>query len=153
MKHYLIFSPAYKANGNHGTYYSIAICKEDGEFVKVIGDHVFNDIFHNEYTNINDVVGIPFTDADRFIQIKEVEIDEKILSDWESSYAESRTLSEKWFKERTQLFGNSPYDFKYNKKGKAITENIEKYDAWININPAPKSVDWYDFLKSIIHEN
>lgn len=157
MKTYKISSPAYRANGYYGTYLSIAICENDGTFIKVFGDHAHGVIgesfFYPSYKNINEIVGIPFSDADRFISISEVNVNMDMLNTWANDYIESKIRNEEWYAKRAELFGNSPYDFQYTKKGKPIPENIEKYSQWIAENPAVKTVDFYDFLKAIVNEN
>jgi hypothetical protein len=157
MKTHLISSPAYRANGHHGVYLSIAICQDNGEFVKVIGDHtrgwIGTGYFTESYTNINEIVGLPFSDADRFIQTREIKLDENILSEWEKAYTQSELEQQQWDKNRLEFMNGDSYSFLYEKKGKPIAENHAKYNQWAKENPCPVSVDGYDFLKAIIHEN
>jgi hypothetical protein len=154
MKSFLISSPAYKANGLHGTYYSIAICNDNGNFVRLIGDHATDGKCFHDYTNIHKIEGMPFSDADRFISIKEVKgIDEGILNKWETTYTDTSQNIEKWHIDRAQKFGESIYNFIYDKKGRKIDGNSEKHDLWLAENPYPKTVAYYDFLKAVIHEN
>lgn len=153
MKTYLIASPAYRANGNHGTYYSIAICEDNGDFKKIIGDHSFDGKTIKGYINVDDVIGIPFSDADRFIAIREININEQILTNWEQSYTKFRLELNEWEKRRLAICNGDSYAFLYDKKGKSIKENKAIYDNWMKENPCPTGVSYYDFLKAIIHEN
>ncbi len=157
MKAYKIFSPAYKANGYHGTYLSIAICEDNGDFIKIIGDHANGKIsgkfFHQEYTNINQIVGIPFSDADRFIEIHLVNINENILTKWEFDYTESVRKCDDWDAKRLHFCNGDTYTFFYDKKGKEIKENRGKYLIWLSSNPMPLRTPYYNFLNAIIHEN
>ncbi len=157
MKTYLIASPAYRANGNHGTYLSIAICQNNGEFVKIIGDHtrgwIGTTFFNANYTNINEIVGLPFSDADRFIQTKEIKLDETILSEWEKGFTQSELDRNEWDKNRLEFMNGDSYSFLYDKKGNIIKENHAKYSQWVKENQYPISIDSYGFLKAIIHEN
>lgn len=153
MKTYLISSPAYKANGNHGTYHSIAICEDNGDFRDIIGDHRINGKCFNDYENVHQIEGVPFSDADRFISIREVELDLNVLNTWKAAYAENRKNIDKWYADRAAVAGGSLYDFIYDKKGRIIPENNMKFMSWMEANPAPLSVPYYDFLKAIKRGN
>ena len=150
MKAFKIFSPAYKANGLNGTYCSIAICNDNGDFEKVIGDHAngrIGSFFFPEYKNIYEMVGMPFSDSDRFIEIKEINIDLAALTTWEEKYTNYYKESEDYKRRLIELCKGDVYSFLYNNKG-AIKENHETYNTWMKNNPHPTTeVNYYDFLK------
>lgn len=153
MKTYKIYSPAYRPNGLKGTYYSIAWCENNGEIIRIYGDHAWGRdgrFFHEGYPNIADIVGMPFSDADRCIQIEEVEIDSEEFDSYFKQYTEYQHKRDAWDKAADEITGADRYWFFYDKKGKEITKNWELYRSWARKNPTPRmSVEYYDFLKAI----
>ena len=153
MKTYKISSPAYKANGLDGTYYSIAICNDDNTIIDIIGDH---DLFISEYkgADVNIMQGKSFSDSDRFISINQINCDIDKLSSHTEKYTKYKNDSNKWEAKELELCNGDRYSFFYDKKGKKIVENHNLHDEWLKENPRPISnVNYYDFLKTIIHEN
>jgi|GEM_PF-6734097 len=153
MKTYLISSPAYKANGLNGTNLSIAICEDNGDFLKIIGDHakgiISNQFFYERYKSIHEISGLSFSDSDRFISTKEADIDLSKLDEWESEYTTQYKLDSNWWELRGVTFGDL-YSFLYKKGGAENKENMAIYDKWLSENKKPVlSVKYYDFLKSI----
>jgi len=160
MKTYKIYSPAYEANGLNGTYYSIAVCEDNGDFIKIVGDHakgtISNKFFHEQYTNIHEIIGMPFSDSDRFIQIEEVKVDLEKIDEWEKSMIEKEKELAEYESKRMQFVNGDLYSFLHGSKNQKVNiENREKYSQWISENPfLPKhAVNYYGFLKSIEHEN
>lgn len=137
MKTYLIFSPAYRGNGRRGTYYSIAICEDNGDFVKIIGDHcrqwIGTKFFYEDKKNVHEIVGLSFSDEDRLINIREIDVDMDALEKWEKLYNEGQLALNEW----------------EDKRKKAKANNQKKYEEWCKNNQYPLTVEWYDFLKSI----
>ena len=147
MKNYLITSPAYRANGYNGTYYSIAFCNEDGDFISIEGDH---SMLYPKYRNIKDIVGLEFSDEDRYITIKEVEVDIDVYREWEKERKKYIAIDKEWDEGRMKLTNNNVYEFMYTDKGKEKKDNIARYEEWIKANPRPKEVEYYGFLDCIL---
>ena len=157
MKIYKINSPAYKANGLNGTYYSVAVCEDNGDFIKIFGDHAFAECGDratvHEYKNINDIIGLPFSDSDRFINVKEVVIDLNAFNIFINKYTEESKLINEYDTAYSNKFKNL-YDFLYCGKKKINKENEQIHNEWIIKNPRPeRTVNYYDFLKFINNEN
>ena len=145
MKTFKISSPAYKANGFNGTYYSIAICDDNNLVTRIIGDHSDSITVGS---NLMDFAGQSFSDEDRVIVITAVNADISVINLWQKEYAEYQHENSKWWDLRATKFG-SVYDFIYGKKGKKDIAKEVEYEIWLKDNPAPKAVHYYDFLKSI----
>lgn len=145
MKTFRISSPAYKANGFNGTYYSIAFCDDKGNVIKGFGNH----ISENSYgvKNVFDAEGTPFSDEDRFISINEVSISEEDFDKWVHSYNENQKEWERRGAEKLELFGNDPYHFVYSKK-EGQEERLAKREEWKKNNPIPQ-FKFYSFLDLI----
>ena len=143
MKAFKIISPAYYENGLNGTYYSIAICDDNGNFEKVIGDHKGENglFFYPKYKNINKIIGLAFSDSDRFIRIEEVNIDLKALAVWEEKYND--------FCQRLMEYEAHMLEFCNGDIMSFFREHREEYDAWLKLNPHPVVVNYYDFLKCV----
>lgn len=149
MKTFKISSPAYKANGLNGTYYSIAICDENNVITDIIGDHWFIlDKYKGE--DISCLVGITFTDADRYTSIEEVCVSIEALISHREKYENQNKAFDAWYKEENQFCRYNKYDFFYTKNGERREENIRAHECWLKNNPQPvQSVKYYDFLNLI----
>lgn len=147
MKVFKIDSPAYRANGLKGMYYSIVICEDNNIILDIIGDH---SNLISEYKKITDIIGIDFTDSDRYISVKEVTIEMSILEQWKIDYKEFQTASNNWLTIKNDKFGDV-YQFIYGtgKKGILNIENESIYNKWLIDNPYPKKISYYDFLNCI----
>lgn len=147
MKTYKVTSPAYKANGLNGTYYSIVICDSNNSVLKVVGDH--SQLIKKE-TNIHDYQGESFSDEDRLVVITEVKVNLDLLDEIENKAVAYIFAYENWWNLRKGTFGDV-YEFIYGKKAKK--GNKEIYEQWLIDNPAPEVVEGYEFLKAIENEN
>lgn len=145
MATFKISSPAYRANGLNGMYYSIAICKNDGTIEQIVGDHA---MLANTYTNVSELEGKSFTDSDRFISVKKIECDVDGLNNYVAA-REAQAIEEKeWDVKHNAFTGGNAYDFCYSKK--SPKGNLAKYNEWKQANPYPKAtVSYYSFLEAI----
>lgn len=155
MKAFQISSPAYKYNALNGTYYSIAICHDNGDFSKIIGDHAQGNIsdkfFFEKYTNIEEITDIPFSDSDRFIEVKEIEVNFEILGDYCEKMNAQIEDEKKWDEKHNAFVNEDAYKFCYGQKNKNQNEkNQELYADWKKNNPHPRLIQYYDFLKAIV---
>ncbi|GIM60069.1 hypothetical protein CAPN008_01190 [Capnocytophaga canis] len=87
---FLIQSPCYEANGYDGAYYSIAFTNEKGDVIKGFGDHIAEEDYGVK--NVFEAEGSTFSDADRFISIKEIDIDEKKFDSFVKKYHKDNDL-------------------------------------------------------------
>ena len=152
MKTFKITSPAYKANGLKGTYYSVAICNDNNLIVDIVGDH---NLLIDSYKdcNIALIEGLSFSDSDRFISIKEVAASIDELSLHIKKYAKWSDEINEWSKRKLTFCNGDVYDFLYDKKGQKRSNNEDLYNEWLLKNPCPESVEYYDFLKAINSED
>lgn len=145
MKTFLIQSPCYGANGHHGSYYSIAFTDNEGNVIKGFGDHISEEDYGVK--NVYEAEGTPFSDADRFISIKEIQINEKKFNAFVKKYRNNEKLSDKIISDREKKFGDSPYDY-INSRKEGQEQREKEYKEWKEANPFPVD-DYYGFLNLI----
>lgn len=148
MKSFIIQSPCYKHNGHNGSYYSIAFTDLKGNVIKGFGDHISS----NSYgiRNVYDAEGTPFSDEDRFITFKEINLSEETFDAWLSDYQRTLDAREAWYKALSELTGGDAYKFLYQSENES--KNRKTYDDWMKNNPAPEEPDYYSFLRLVESE-
>lgn len=107
-------------------------------------------MLYPKYRNIKDIVGLEFSDEDRYITIKEVEVDIDVYREWEKERKKYIAIDKEWDEGRMKLTNNNVYEFMYTDKGKEKKDNIARYEEWIKANPRPKEVEYYGFLDCIL---
>ena len=148
MKSFLIKSPCDRANGLNGNYYSVAFTDEHGNVIKGIGDHI-SELSYG-IKNVFDSEGSSFSDEDRFISIKEVEMSESRFDKWMQEKIENDIKWEKRNAEELELFTHDPYNYIYGKKdGQA--ERLAAREEWKAKNHIPQ-FKYYSFLNLIQDE-
>lgn len=141
-------------NGYHGTYYSIATCEDNGSFISIFGDHTFDGITVKNYTNVYEIAGIPFSDSDRFIAVKEVELDSSKFSSFVQRYSSYKEAYNEWQKLHNELVNGDLFTFIYGDKKKKISSRKGEYEVWMEEHPTPLfNESYYGFLGSIVDEN
>jgi hypothetical protein len=125
MRTVLVSSPAYRANGCNGTYCSVAICNNNGKIVEIIGDHASLASAH-EY--VDELKGLPHTDADRFISLQDVKFDIDKVRELHAVRVKEDAMFDEWVN--------------------ACAAVKENFVEWHKKNPYPKrTVEDYAFLK------
>lgn len=151
---YLVSSPCYYANGLDGVYYSIAICSESGTIIDIIGDHeiLLGKYSAPKYDNINDIIGLDFSDLGRPISIKKVACDLCELFRIADAHSIYWNTKKEWDNELEKITGKCLYTYFYTGTETEIAEKEKKYYDWMEKNRSilPEYVDGYCFLKAII---
>lgn len=145
MRTFLIQSPCYGANGYDGTYYSIAFTDNRGNIIKGYGDHI-SELSYG-VKNVYEAEGTPFSDADRFITIQEVEIDEAEFDAFVEKRNEYNRANDEINRMRDKRFGANIYKYVYGKKV-GQKERMKEYEDW-NKAHRLEYVDYYGFLKCV----
>lgn len=149
METFLIQSPCYRANGHHGSYYSIAFTDNKGNVIKGYGDH----ISENSYgiKNVYDAEGTPFSDSDRFISIRKVEVDEVEFDAFVEKRQEYYRQCDEVDAKREERFGTNTYNYVYGQKN-GQEEREKELREWERAHRVPY-VDYYGFLKCVKNGN
>lgn len=142
MKAYIVQSPCYKANGLHGSYYSLVFANESGDIIKGFGNHIST----NEYgiTNVFKAEGQSFSDSDRILTTKEVDVSESAFDNFVNEYKASVINSDTWDKAREKRFGIVYYYIWGEKLGQEKRE--AEYNTWLLENPPVSVLNYYSFL-------
>ncbi|CEN53382.1 hypothetical protein [Capnocytophaga canis] len=149
MKTFLIQSPCYRANGHYGSYYSIAFTDNEGNVIKGYGDHI-SELSYG-VKNVYEAEGTSFSDSDRFITIKEVEVDEAEFDAFLEKRREYNRLSKEVSRKRDERFGTNTYKYVYGQK-KGQEEREQELRDWELAHRVPY-VDYYGFLKCVKNGN
>jgi hypothetical protein len=149
MKTFLIASPAYRANGYNGGYYSVVVCKNDGRIKEIIGDH---DILAKKYEFVHELQDVTFTDYDRSINVTECAYDVDKIHKQRKAFLQECKAFDEWHKAMIAFCEGDPYKYLYDDakrgaEGALRRENKQALDEWKTKNPAPKRIiSYYHFL-------